>query len=168
MQIEAVPGHGISHYNVNGITCAEMETLCTLESRADDVCASMEDKEKKTEYFTKEECNLIRAVLHKFTEVCVVNRFNSFLEFLEEEKKEKENPQTPHTEMSPEVERHCAVFKKGENFFYADRSYIPCSEMVETMIYPCDKKGNITDWTEVYCDRSEMSLEDCIKEFLAE
>ena len=68
MKVDAVHGSGISHYNVSDITCAEMETLCSLKHRADDVCASMENKEKKTEYFTKEECNLLRAVLHKFTE----------------------------------------------------------------------------------------------------
>ena len=100
MKVNAVPGSGISHYNVNDITGAEMETLCALKHRADDVCASMENKEKKAEYFTKEECNLLRAVLHKFTEGCEVKRFNSFLEFLEEEKKEKEKPQTPAEEWS--------------------------------------------------------------------
>lgn len=98
MQVDAIKGLGISHYNVKDITGAEMETLCSLKHRADDVCASMENKEKKTEYFTKEECNLLRAVLHKFTESCEVKRFNSFLEFLKEEKKEKEKPQAPHDE----------------------------------------------------------------------
>lgn len=103
MKVNAVPGSGISHYDVNSITGAEMETLCALKHRADDVCASMENKEKKAEYFTKEECNLLRAVLHKFTEECEVKRFNSFLEFLEEEKKEKKKSQTP-AEERPEIE----------------------------------------------------------------
>ena len=59
------------------------------------------------------------------------------------------------------------VFQKGENFFYADCSYVPCSGM-ETMIFPCDKEGNVTRWIDVYCDSSGKSIEDCIKEFLAE
>ena len=98
MQVDVIFGSGISHYDVKDITGAEMETLCSLKHRADDVCASMENKEKKTEYFTKEECNLLRAVLHKFTESCEVKRFNSFLEFLKEEKKEKEKPQASQDE----------------------------------------------------------------------
>ena len=59
------------------------------------------------------------------------------------------------------------VFKKGENFFYADCSYVPCSRM-ETMIFPCDKEGNVTSWMDVYYDCSGKSLKDCVKEFLAE
>ena len=53
------------------------------------------------------------------------------------------------------------------NFFYADCSYVPCLGM-ETMIFPCDKEGNVTSWIDVYCDCSGKSLKDCIKEFLAE
>ncbi len=60
-----------------------------------------------------------------------------------------------------------AVFQKGEKFFYADRSYVPFIGM-ETMIFPCDKEGTVTSWSELYCDRSGMSLKDCIEEFLAE
>lgn len=61
----------------------------------------------------------------------------------------------------------CCVFQKGEDFFYADRSFVPYTGM-ETMIFPCDSEGNVTDWGELYCDRSGQSLEKCIKEFLSE
>lgn len=72
----------------------------------------------------------------------------------------KRNPATGGT--------YCVFQKKGK-FYYADRSYIPYyMGMMETMIFPCDKEGTVTSWSELYCDRSGMSLEDCIKEFLAE
>jgi len=61
----------------------------------------------------------------------------------------------------------CCTFQKGEDFFYADRSYTFDNGM-ETMIFPCDSEGYVTSWTESYCDQSGKSLEDCIKEFLAE
>lgn len=68
---------------------------------------------------------------------------------------------------NPETGGQYTVFQKGENFFYADRSYVPYTGM-ETMIFPCDKEGNVTSWTEVYCDRTFKSLESCVKEFLNE
>lgn len=61
----------------------------------------------------------------------------------------------------------CCVFQKGEEFFYADCSPVPFIGP-ETMIFPCDKDGNVTSWTEVYCDRTLKSLDDCVKEFLNE
>ena len=62
---------------------------------------------------------------------------------------------------------HNCVFQKGDEFFYADRSYVPYVGM-ETMIFPCDAEGNVTSWAELYCDRSGQSLEQCIEEFLSE
>lgn len=59
------------------------------------------------------------------------------------------------------------IFQKGKDLFRADRSYVPFTGM-ETMIFPCDKKGQVTSWSEVYCDRSGKSLIDCVKEFLAD
>ena len=70
----------------------------------------------------------------------------------------KENPFTGGT--------YC-VFQKGEDFFYADRSFT-CDHGLETMIFPCDKEGIVTDWDDVYCDNSGKSLMDCIEEFLSE
>ena len=69
--------------------------------------------------------------------------------------------------MNPMTGGQCAVFQKGENYYYADRSCVPYAG-IETMIFSCDKEGAVTDWSELYCDRSGMSLEDCIKEFLSE
>lgn len=60
------------------------------------------------------------------------------------------------------------VFKKGENYYYADRAYVYDCMCIETMIFPADKEGQVTSWTELYCDRSGKSLEDCIHEFLNE
>lgn len=72
------------------------------------------------------------------------------------ELKKKTNPMTGGT--------YC-IFKKGEEFFYADRSYVPYTGM-ETMIFHCNKEGEVTSWGELYCDRSGKSLEKCIQEFL--
>lgn len=69
--------------------------------------------------------------------------------------------------MNPMTGGQYTVFKKGEKFFYADRSYVPFTGM-ETMIFPCNEEGTVTSWIELYCDRSGMTLEGCIKEFLAE
>ena len=69
----------------------------------------------------------------------------------------KRNPSTGGTS---------CVFQKGKNFFYADRSYVPYTGM-ETMIFHCTKDGKVTDWSELYCDHSGKSLEDCVKEFLS-
>ena len=57
-----------------------------------------------------------------------------------------------------------AIFEHNGEYFYADKSYILfCGE--ETMIFPCNKDGEVLDWMELYCNRGEKSLEDCIKEF---
>ena len=64
---------------------------------------------------------------------------------------------------------HYCVFQKGEDFFYADKSPIPYLGVMETMIFPYDpEEEEVTDWGELYCDRTGKSLEDCVKEFLAE
>lgn len=68
---------------------------------------------------------------------------------------------------NPYTGGHNCVFQKGKDFFYADCSFVPYIGE-ETMIFPCDAEGNVTDWCELYCDRSGQSLEQCIKEFLSE
>ena len=68
-------------------------------------------------------------------------------------------------EMNSATGGQYTIFQKGENFFYADRSFVPYTG-IETMIFPCDEEGTVTDWTELYCDRSGKSLESCVKEFL--
>ena len=93
MQINAIHDYGIHHYDITDINGAEMETICQLKERVDTVCESMKDNKKKTEYLTKEEYNMLRAVLSVLTRDCQVKRYNAFLEFLKNEKKEEKNPQ---------------------------------------------------------------------------
>lgn len=57
-------------------------------------------------------------------------------------------------------------FQKGDEFYYADCSYVPFIGM-ETMIFPCDENHEVTSWLEVYCDRSGKSLQSCVDEFIA-
>ena len=59
----------------------------------------------------------------------------------------------------------CCDFEFNGKKYYADKAYAPfCGE--ETMIFAYMEDGEI-DWTDVYCDRSGKSLEDCIDEFVA-
>ena len=69
--------------------------------------------------------------------------------------------------MNPYTGGQYTVFQKGKKYFYADCSYVPYTGM-ETMIFHCDKDGEVTNWSEVYCDRSGKSLRECVEEFLAE
>ena len=90
MQITAITGHGINHYDITDVNGAEMETLCQLKERVGIICESMKDNKKKTEYLTKGEYNMLRAVLSVLTRGCQVKRYNEFLEFLKNEKKEEQ------------------------------------------------------------------------------
>lgn len=57
------------------------------------------------------------------------------------------------------------VFEHKGAYYFADKSYVPfCG--IETMIFRCNEKGEVTDWGELYCDRSGKSLDSCITEFL--
>lgn len=61
----------------------------------------------------------------------------------------------------------CCYFKHNDKYYYADKSPIPYSWYgQETMIFPFDfEKQNVTDWEELYVDRTGKSLEDCIEQF---
>lgn len=67
--------------------------------------------------------------------------------------------------------RNNMVFKYGESYFYADKTYVPFTGN-ETMIFICepdeDEKGKfvVPNWTDLYCDRTGQSLNDCINEFI--
>ena len=71
-----------------------METLASLNERAAEVCESF--KTTKPSYFTKEECQLIHAVLSTFVANYKRDTENSFLNKLKEqtEEKKEEKPQT--------------------------------------------------------------------------
>ena len=56
------------------------------------------------------------------------------------------------------------VFEFKGKYYWADKSYVPFIGP-ETMIFPSDSEGNVTDWDDLYCDRTDMSLEECIEEF---
>lgn len=62
-----------------------------------------------------------------------------------------------------------ALFQKDNKWYYADLS--DCLDVGnECMIFPANKNGKVTSWTEVYCNResdeiSEENLLTCIKEF---
>ena len=72
-----------------------METLASLNERAAEVCESF--KTNKPSYFTKEECQLIYAVLSTFVADYKRDTENSFLNKLKEQT-EEEAPQTHHNE----------------------------------------------------------------------
>ena len=57
------------------------------------------------------------------------------------------------------------TFEKDGNYYYADRSWTLDWGM-ETMIFPCNEDGEVSDWSELYCDHSGKSLEECVEEFV--
>lgn len=60
---------------------------------------------------------------------------------------------------------YCFFSVNGKEY-YADKAYVPDFMCQETMIFPAkDKK--VTDWGELYCDRTNKPLKDCIKEFIS-
>ena len=68
---------------------------------------------------------------------------------------------------NPANRGQCCTFKKGDKYYWADKSWVSDAYCFETMIFPSDADGNVTDWGEVYCDRTDKSLVACIQEFLA-
>lgn len=59
------------------------------------------------------------------------------------------------------------VFKKGNRYYMADKSFVMDAMCPETMIFPCDENGEVTSWLDVYCDRTDKTLDQCIKEFMS-
>lgn len=62
-----------------------------------------------------------------------------------------------------------ALFKKDGEWYYADLVSLPLYGN-ECMIFPANKNGKVTDYSEVYCNRSmdsvnEDNLRLCIEEF---
>ncbi len=59
------------------------------------------------------------------------------------------------------------IFKNGDKYYYADKSFIPFTQYgYETMIFEYDfKNQKVSDWIELFADRTNKSLKDCIEEF---
>lgn len=92
MKIRPITGVGTSGYEAK-MNLMEMETLASLNERAEEVCESF--KTNKPSYFTKEECHLIHAVLSTFVADFKRENENAFLEKLKEQTEKKEEaPQT--------------------------------------------------------------------------
>ena len=65
-----------------------------------------------------------------------------------------------------------ALFKKDGEWYYADLANIPFYGN-ECMIFTANENGEVTDWSEVYCNRSMSDVDEdnlllCIKEFCSE
>lgn len=65
-----------------------------------------------------------------------------------------------------------AIFKKDNEWYYADLADLPLYG-IECMIFPANENGEVTDWSEVYCNRpmsalDEDSLRLCIEDFCSE
>lgn len=59
----------------------------------------------------------------------------------------------------------CCYFTHRYQEYYADKAYTP-DFGEETMIF-LSKDKHVTSWSDLYCDRSGKSLEECIDEFIA-
>ena len=44
------------------------------------------------------------------------------------------------------------------NYYYID-SCFTADHGYETMVFPCDEKGNVTDWGELYCEIYDTQTE---------
>lgn len=96
MKIRPITGVGTSGYEFK-TNLVEMETLVSLDERAAEVCESF--KSNKPSYFTKEECQLIHAVLSTFVADYKRENENAFIsKFKEQTEEKKEKPQTPAEE----------------------------------------------------------------------
>lgn len=59
------------------------------------------------------------------------------------------------------------IFKLGKDYYLADQAdTFDCGW--ETMIFKCDKEGNVDSWIELYTDRTDKPILDCINEFAEE
>lgn len=72
--------------------------------------------------------------------------------------------------------RHCkaisALFEKDGEWYYADLADLPLYGN-ECMIFPATENGEVTDWSEVYCNRPMSNVDEdnllfCINEFCAD
>lgn len=59
------------------------------------------------------------------------------------------------------------IFRKDDKYYYADKSFMPFTYYGnETMIFEYDfKNQKVSEWDELYTDRTGKSIEACIEEF---
>lgn len=57
------------------------------------------------------------------------------------------------------------VFKLDKDYYLADLANT-FDYGWETMIFKCDKEGNVDSWLELYTDRTDKPILDCITEFV--
>ncbi len=65
-------------------------------------------------------------------------------------------------EKNPRTGGTCCEFSFGGKQYFADKSIVPFLGS-ETMIFAME--NGIVDWEELYTDRTNKSLSDCIHEF---
>ena len=75
-------------------------------------------------------------------------------------------------EQNPNTGGINCVFQHDNNYYYADASPLPFTNIIECMIFHSDEDGNVNDWSELYCDKipyedeiPESFLLNCINEF---
>ena len=66
-------------------------------------------------------------------------------------------------ERNPRTGGFCCDFSVNGKSYFADKSVVPFLGS-ETMIFAKEDDGTI-DWEELYTDRTNKSLSDCIHEF---
>ena len=111
MKIRPTTGVGTYGYEFK-TNLVEMETLASLDERAAEVCESF--KSNKPSYFTKEECQLIHAVLSTFVANYKHESENAFLNKLKEQTEEKKEQQQTPAEECHEVLIKCGPSPDAE------------------------------------------------------
>ena len=50
------------------------------------------------------------------------------------------------------------IVKFNGNYYYVDSCYT-LDHGYETMVFACDSNGNVTDWSDLYCERYDTRAE---------
>ena len=60
-----------------------------------------------------------------------------------------------------------AIIQIQDLYFLVDKAETPDAGW-ETMVFSCDRDGNISDWLDLWVDRTGKSLYQCMNEFAHE